>query len=103
MLTSGRQKDLLRLTLPPRSNLLRKYVRHMERLLPLPEHAGSDTLIPRYRIIPLMFRQVKHGGRPEIMEVLSQFTKAKIVKKNWPLGAPQAESRKGGTTSDRYS
>ena len=93
MLTSGRQQDSLTPDPEPALQPLAEYVRHMERLLPsLPEHPGSDTLIPKYRIIPLMFRQVKHAGRPEIMEVLSQFTKARIVKKNWPLGAPQAEA-----------
>lgn len=72
---------------------LAEYVRHMERLLPsLPEHPGGDTLIPRYQIIPLMFRQVKRNRPHEIMEVLSQFAKVKIVKKNWPMRAPQAEA-----------
>ncbi|MGO9568974.1 MAG: UvrD-helicase domain-containing protein [Desulfomonilaceae bacterium] len=76
----------------PALKSLAEYVRHMERLVSsLPEHPGSDTLIPRYQIIPLMFRQVKHNRPHEIMEVLAQFTKVKIVKKNWPERAPQAE------------
>jgi ATP-dependent helicase/nuclease subunit A len=77
----------------PALNPLAKYVHHIERLIPsIPEQAGGDTLIPKYRIIPLMFRQVKHGRPHEIMEVLSQFTKVKTVKKNWPLKGPQAQA-----------
>jgi ATP-dependent helicase/nuclease subunit A len=76
----------------PALNPLADYINHMEGLVPsLPEHPGGDTLIPKYRIIPLMFRQVKHGKPYEIMEVLSQFTKVKTVKKNWPLKGPQAQ------------
>ena len=74
-------------------NPLAEYVRHMEQVaMYLPEYPGNDTLIPKYRIVPLMFRQAKHNRAHEIMEILSQFTKVKIVKKNWPEGSLQAEA-----------
>ncbi|MGB6066536.1 MAG: UvrD-helicase domain-containing protein [Desulfomonilaceae bacterium] len=77
--------------LGPAMRHLTEYVRHIERLIPsLPEDPGNDTLIPKYRIIPLMFRQLKHRRPHEIVEILSQFTKVKIVKKNWPEGGRQA-------------
>ncbi len=68
--------------LGPALEQLAEYVRHIGRLaVSLPEDSGNDTLIPKYRIIPLMFRQLKHRRPHEIVEILSQVTKVKIVKK----------------------
>ena len=68
--------------LGPALGHLAEYVRHIDRLAQsLAEDPGNDGLIPKYRIIPLMFRQLKHRRPHEIVEILSQFTKVKIVKK----------------------
>jgi hypothetical protein len=73
-------------------------VHHMEDPS-LPEILAA-ALIPKYRIIPLMFRQVKHAGRPEMMEV-SLGPQSRIVRKTgW---GRRRQKQKSGTTSARYS
>jgi ATP-dependent helicase/nuclease subunit A len=65
---------------------VRAYVEHMERLAPrLPEDAGNDKLIPRYKRLP---RVVSHYDDllhlPSLMEVLEMFDgDGKIVQKVW--------------------
>ncbi|MDQ7784095.1 MAG: UvrD-helicase domain-containing protein [Desulfomonilaceae bacterium] len=68
-------------------------VRHMEQAAALfPESPGTDPLMPKYRIVPLMFRQARRTGRTsEIMEVLAQFKRVKPVFKYWPSGKDKAE------------
>ncbi len=72
---------------------LERMVRHMEAVLPsLPEHFGNDKLMPKYRLIPLMFRQARGDRLSEVMEILAQFKTAKTVQKLWPEGAWQAKA-----------
>ena len=73
---------------------LAELVRHMERVATgLPEATGTDPLMPKYRIIPRMFRQVRRKNRTfEIMEILSEFRSLRPVKKYWPQGAEQADT-----------
>jgi ATP-dependent helicase/nuclease subunit A len=72
---------------------LEQLVRHMETVLPsLPEHYGNDKLMPKYRLIPLMFRQLRRNRLPEVMEILAQFKTAKPVQKLWPDGPGQAKA-----------
>lgn len=72
---------------------LGRLVSHMEDLAPtLPQDPGNDRLIPQYRLIPLMYRQMLRQQRThEIMELLDRFKKPTVVKKNWPGGATQAD------------
>ncbi len=72
---------------------LAEVVRHMEQeAITFPESPGTDTLMPKYRIIPLMFRQAQRRGRDfEIMDILAQFKEIKPVLKYWPHGRKQAE------------
>jgi ATP-dependent helicase/nuclease subunit A len=68
-------------------------VRHMEALVPtLPEHYGNDKLMPKYRMIPLMFRQLRRDRLSEVMEIFAQFKTAKPVLKLWPGGPGQAKA-----------
>lgn len=68
-------------------------VEHIKQILPtLPEDPGNDGLMPRYRRIPLLARQAKHGSRiSDFMEVLAEFKAVKVVKKNWPDRGAQAD------------
>ncbi len=72
---------------------LGRLVAHMEDLAPtLPQDPGNDRLIPQYRLIPLMYRQVLRQRKThEIMELLDRFKKPAVVKKNWPGGPAQAD------------
>lgn len=72
---------------------LGRLVAHMEDLAPtLPEDSGNDRLMPQYRLIPLIYRQVLRQQRlHEIMELLGRFKKPYVVKKIWPGGAAQAD------------
>jgi len=69
-------------------------VRYMEQAAAaFPESPGTDALMPKYRIIPLMFRQARRRGRTfEIMNILAQFKQIKPVFKCWPHGRKQADS-----------
>lgn len=72
---------------------LERFVRHMEDLVPtFPEYDGNDTLMPKYRMIPLMFRQARHERVSEVMEVLAQFRTVTPVQKLWPGGTDQAKA-----------
>jgi ATP-dependent helicase/nuclease subunit A len=73
---------------------IEEQVRHMGSLAgSLPESPGNDQLIPKYRLIPLMYRQVRRKDRAfEIMEILAQFKEVRTVKKMWPQKAKQADA-----------
>lgn len=74
--------------------LLDEYCDHMERLAhDLPEDAGNDTLIPKYRKIPLMLRQAKHRSElHDFISVFEEFTGgAKPVKKVWKSSPAQLD------------
>lgn len=79
--------------LGPARAALEALAEHVEQILPtLPEDPGNDGLMPRYRRIPLLVRQVKRGSRiSDFMEVLAEFKAVKVVKKNWPGRGAQAE------------
>jgi len=71
---------------------LEHMIRHMEDVLPsLPDHYGNDKLMPKYRLLPLMFRQVRRDQLPDLMEIFGQFKSAVPVQKLWPGGASQAK------------
>ncbi|MFH1116144.1 MAG: UvrD-helicase domain-containing protein [Pseudomonadota bacterium] len=71
---------------------LAELVRHMEQeAATFPESTGTDPLMPKYRIIPMMFRQARRRGRTfEIMEILAQFKEVKPTLKCWTYGKKQA-------------
>jgi ATP-dependent helicase/nuclease subunit A len=73
---------------------LRTYVTHMQDVAEtLPEDAGNDKLMPRYRLLPRMVRQANLDRAAELLEVLEQFTELgpkTVVQRNWPEGRDQA-------------
>lgn len=73
---------------------LAELIRHMEDVeADLPESTGTDPLMPKYRMIPRMFRQIRRRGRAfELMEILAEFKQVRPVKKYWPRGAEQANA-----------
>lgn len=89
-----------RMPLPDLGNAksaLADIVRHMERVaVQLPEDPGSCKLIPRYRLIPMMYRQARPRDRvPEIMDVLAEFKEVKLTLKMWPNNGPQPKDELG--------
>ena len=78
--------------LGPALEQLAEYVRHMERLAcPSLSIRGATHSFPSIESFPSCSGRLSIDRPHEIMEVLSQFTKVKIVKKNWPEGSRQAE------------
>ena len=66
--------------------LLEEYCAHMESVsAELPTDEGNDSLIPKYRKIPLMFRQALHRGEiHDFIAVFEEFlTNVKPLKKMW--------------------
>lgn len=77
--------------LGPVRQSLEELVRHMEDVIPsLPERAGNDLLMPKFRLITLMWRQLQPDHVPDFMDILAEFTAGKVVQKNWPGGKQQA-------------
>jgi ATP-dependent helicase/nuclease subunit A len=77
--------------LDPARQALETLVHHMEDVTPtLPENPGNDLLMPKYRVIPLMWRQALPDHVPDLMDILTQFKALKVVQKNWPFGKQQA-------------
>lgn len=73
---------------------LERYCSHMESIaLDLPEDTGNDTLIPKYRAIPLMFRQARHRGEiHDFIPVFEEFLSAvKPVQKLWKSSPSKLE------------
>ena len=67
------------------------FVRHMEDMTQhLPENPGNDKLMPKYRLIPLMWRQIQPDHIPDLMDILTEFRSVTVVQKNWPYGKQQA-------------
>ncbi len=70
---------------------LEAMVLHMEATVPsLPENPGNDKLMPKYRVIPLMWRQIRPGNIPDLMDILAECKELKVVQKIWPRGKQQA-------------
>ncbi|MHB8736220.1 MAG: UvrD-helicase domain-containing protein, partial [Terriglobales bacterium] len=73
---------------------LETYVTHMQDVAEtLPEDAGNDKLMPKYRLLPRMVRQANLDRAAELLEVLEQFTELgpkTVVQRNWPEGRDQA-------------
>jgi|LSQX01.3.fsa_nt_gb ATP-dependent helicase/nuclease subunit A len=70
---------------------VRRYVEHMQGLIQtLPDNPGNDTLIPKYRRIARMARQIDLDRPAELMEILAEFGGARIVQRNWPGKREQA-------------
>ena len=79
--------------LVPATEALRDYARHIESLVPtFPADAGNDKLMPKYRAIALAVRQSVLERPADLMDVLSRFTSATIVQRNWPEGGEQAKA-----------
>ena len=77
----------------PAKKALADLVNHMEQLLPvLPQYPGNDKLIPKYHLIPLMYRQARGFAHVyELMDILAEFKELDPVFKMWPGGASQAK------------
>ncbi|NQT38060.1 MAG: UvrD-helicase domain-containing protein [Planctomycetes bacterium] len=72
------------------------YARHIGSLLPeLPEDPGNDRLMPAYRRVARMVRQADLQRPAELLEILEEFGKKKIVQKQWPGGREQALAELG--------
>ncbi len=77
--------------LEPARQALEAMVLHMEEVTPsLPESPGNDKLMPKYRVMPLMWRQIRPDHIPDLMEILAECKELKVVQKMWPLGKQQA-------------
>lgn len=77
----------------PARQALAKLAGHMKLLTPsLPEDPGNDTLMPKYRLIPLLTRQADRSSMADFMEMLTEFKSVKIVQKNWPGRGAQAKN-----------
>jgi ATP-dependent helicase/nuclease subunit A len=77
--------------LEPARAALERMVGRMQALAEhLPENAGNDKLIPKYRRIPLMWRQARPHHVLDLMDILAEFKRPEIVQKNWPGGKTQA-------------
>ncbi len=77
---------------PAREALL-EYARHMRELVPtLPDDAGNDRLIPKYKLIARIVGYADLDTPAGLAEVLGQFGKAGIVQKEWPEGKEQAKA-----------
>lgn len=72
---------------------LSRLTAHMEDVAPtFPEDPGNDRLMPQYRVIPLIHRQVLRQRKTfEIMDLLTRFKTPVVVKRNWPGEAAQAD------------
>ncbi len=71
------------------------YTDHMNRLIPtLPQDSGHDTLIPQYRRLARLVRQMDLDRSAELMEILAEFGTVKVVQKEWPGKKPQALAEK---------
>jgi ATP-dependent helicase/nuclease subunit A len=71
------------------------YARDMQKLAPtLPEDPGRDALMPMYRLIPRLVRQMDSDRPAELAEVLDCFRPKSVVQKNWPGGKVQALAEK---------
>lgn len=71
---------------------LKDYCKHIKTLLPsLPEDPGNDELIPRYRTVERMTRLSSLNNLIEVIAILAECKKAKIVQKMWPEGKEQAK------------
>ncbi len=73
---------------------LRVYVKHML-ATELPEKFGNDQLMVKYRLIPRVLEQVqgdliKPAELMPILEQFREFTRKRIVQKNWLEGKGQA-------------
>lgn len=88
--------------LAPARSALSDYVRHMRKLAPdLPEDAGNDSLIPKYRLMPRLVSQRELDEAADLMEILEAFGNIKIIQKNWPDGKDQAKKEEARWTDFR--
>ncbi|MDP7017591.1 MAG: UvrD-helicase domain-containing protein, partial [Pirellulaceae bacterium] len=78
---------------PARVQLI-EYIDHM-RSLELPADPGNDELMPKYKLLGRISRQVDLDQPAQLMELLEYFEGSfKIVQKNWPGAKEQALAEK---------
>ena len=78
--------------LKPVTEELRSYAAHMEQLAPtFPTDVGNDLLMLKYRRIARMVRQADLQIPTELLEILGECGKVKVVQKEWPDGQKQGK------------
>lgn len=70
------------------------YGKHMRSLAEtLPQEHGNDELMPRFKMLPRLIRQMNWERPAEVLDLLEDFKeldRKKVVQRNWPGGGKQA-------------